>query len=375
MSWNAPCIVDDVDGTVFFFANAKWQLQCRKINHFSRDRGREVLAVSRRAMPAEGVFGDAAGECAAPATFPKNRNKHAHVPREEWRRLHPKPAVSGNEDTGDFGSHGGPRRPREVLGIERSQTQLDAANSGNLQLWGLPSVESYFELEDARLRSIQELDVFMRDGKNSPRNKHHECAKHHMKWGRSTHNCGECWLMKGNCVCSELTNCTPKIAPHRVVAYVHHLEFGRGNSSGCLIKRCLGGELLVAGLKEHEEKLQKICHENKGRIAVLWPRGTVEFGEILASVGGMERGAGGIDISAGSAGEDTCDSSPRDTPCDSPGRETPCDSSGRDTPSSNSPETSNSGWTFIAVDATWNCARKMVKRIPVSISHLPHFAD
>ena len=293
-----------------------------------------MLAVSRGAMPAEGVVGDAVEASTTPLSLPTKGDKHQqHIPRDEWRRLHPKPdgEVSGK---GDFGKHGGPRRSRVVLGKERSQAELEKASASNLTLWGLPSVEAYFELEDKRLEDKQKLDVFMRDSNNAPDEKHDACARHHIKWGRSTFNCDGCWLLKGTCICIELLSLeilSPQLSTNiKIVAYVHHQEYGRGNSTGALIEKCLNGEVLVAGLKSHESRLKEICDSNKGRIAVLLPRGTVEMGAILTSL----RNDSIHNI------EQTVS------------------------------EESQPVFTFIAVDGTWNCARKMIKRIPDDVPRI-----
>jgi hypothetical protein len=56
-----------------------------------------------------------------------------------------------------------------------------------------------------------------------------------------------------------------------VIVYLHHSEWGRGNSTGNLVRECLGGELFVSGLKQHEAALAELLERHKGRVAVLWP--------------------------------------------------------------------------------------------------------
>jgi hypothetical protein len=117
----------------------------------------------------------------------------------------------------------------------------------------------------------------------------------------------------------------------RVVVYAHHNEVARGNGSGNLVPACLPfGELLVAGLAEHEKRLAFLLRENTGRVAVLWPRGTMEAAEIKEMLSNdAKRGGIEADTSAN--------------------------------------EKNATGWTLIAIDATWNSARKMVSRIPSSV--------
>ena len=294
-------------------------------------------------MPAHPLPADAAGDADTPPAIARKQEKRAHVPREEWRRLHPKPPREKGSGDGDFGAKGGPARARLVGGILRSQAELEVASPRNLQLWGLDSVEAYFETEDRRASAKVSLDALMRDPDVSPERKHDASARHHVVWGRSTFACAKCWLLKGNCVCRFLSKaftapksgassqCSMRPPFVRVVVYAHHNEVARGNGSGNLVPACLPfGELLVAGLAEHEKRLAFLLRENTGRVAVLWPRGTMEAAEIkeMLSNGAVN---GGIEA---------------DTSAN---------------------EKNATGWTLIAVDATWNSARKMVSRIPSSV--------
>jgi len=306
-------------------------------------------------MPARPLPVDTAGDGDTPPTLARREEKRAHVPREEWRRLHPKPPrEKGSGD--DFGAKGGPARARLVRGVLRSQAELEVASPRNLKLWGLDSVEAYFETEDRRTQAKVSLDALLRNPEISPARKHDAAARHHVVWGRSTFACAECWLLKGNCVCRSLVKATkaaressersrvdrdrvtmsPPYA--RVVAYAHQNEVARGNSTGNLIPATLPfGELLVAGLAEHEARLENVLRENEGRVAVLWPRPTMAFAEIRERM----RDARETAISrTKSPAADSLDHVPVDA---------------------------RVGWTFVAVDATWNSARKMVSRIPASV--------
>ena len=301
-------------------------------------------------MPARSLPAAAAGDSDIPPTLARKEEKRAHVPREEWRRLHPKPPREKGSGDADFGANGGPARARLVRGVLRSQAELEAASPQNLKLWGLASVEAYFETVDRRTAAKVSLDALMRDPEVSPAEKHDAAARHHVVWGRSTFACAECWLLKGNCVCRSLVKATAaresserwtkkhatdrdrvSMSPPyaRVVTYAHQNEVARGNSTGNLIPATLPfGELLVAGLAEHEARLENVLRENEGRVAVLWPRPTMAFAEIRERM----RDA-----------RETADST------------------------NNRASDARVGWTFVAVDATWNSARKMVSRIPASV--------
>ena len=281
-------------------------------------------------MPAHPLPADAAGDADTPPAIARKQEKRAHVPREEWRRLHPKPPREKGSGDGDFGAKGGPARARLVGGILRSQAELEVASPRNLQLWGLDSVEAYFETEDRRASAKVSLDALMRDPDVSPERKHDASARHHVVWGRSTFACAKCWLLKGNCVCRFLSKRSMRPPFVRVVVYAHHNEVARGNGTGNLVPACLPfGELLVAGLAEHEARLSSLLREYAGRVAVLWPRGTMEAAEIKERVS-RDAARGGFEADDAN-------------------------------------EKNETGWMLVAVDATWNSARKMVSRIPSSV--------
>ena len=310
-------------------------------------------------MPGRPLPGAAAGDNDTSLTLMQKEEKRAHVPREEWRRLHPKPPREQGSGDADFGKKGGPARARLVRGVLRSRAELEAASPLNLKLWGLTSVEAYFEIEDRRAAAKVSLDALVRDPEVSPAEKHDAVARHHVVWGRSTFACAKCWLLKGNCACPHFvkatatrarasqSNAPPSMRPPyvRVVAYAHHHEVARGNSTGNLIPTCLPfGELLVAGLAEHEARLERILRESGGRVAVLWPRHTMPF----AAVGERLRDARANDAVAARDADANADA---DADAD------------------------DVGWTFVAVDATWNSARKMVSRIPASVPRVAVPAD
>ena len=321
-------------------------------------------------MPGRPLPGAAAGDNDTSLTLMQKEEKRAHVPREEWRRLHPKPPREKGSGDADFGKKGGPARARLVRGVLRSRAELEAASPLNLKLWGLTSVEAYFETEDRRAAAKVSLDALVRDPEVSPAEKHDAVARHHVVWGRSTFACAKCWLLKGNCVCRHFVKATatrgrsstsndarkhahggvpsqPSMRPPyvRVLAYAHHHEVARGNSTGVLIPSCLPfGELLVAGVAEHEARLERVLRESAGRVAVLWPRDTMGFAAVRER---LRDARANDEVAARGGGGDDDDDDDDET----------------------------FGWTFVAVDATWNSARKMVSRIPVSVPRVGVPAD
>ena len=264
----------------------------------------------------------------------KKGDKGKHIPRDVWRAMHPEAAAERDRARAaadpDFGMRGGPARGRMVGGVMRTQAELEVASPHNLRLWGLPSAEAYFDAEDARERDKRETDAFVRNPANAAADKHHVSALHHMRFGRSLYNCPKCWLAKGCCVCHTLT--AARLRPHRVAVYMHMHEYGRGSSTGNLIRECLGGELLVAGNRDHEDRLRRLCEERKGRVAVLWPRDAVDARDIA-----RDAPLAGADERARDDGDAT---------------------------------QTDDGWTFVAIDGTWNCARKMLARFPPGVARV-----
>jgi DTW domain-containing protein YfiP len=131
------------------------------------------------------------------------------------------------------------------------------------------------------------------------------------------------------CVCSALARRAPPNAssssapvPHRLALLMHHKEHGRASNTGCLLAPALGASIHVAGIIEQERALGAMLDAaGAGGAAVLWP------GEGAVSVEELR------DATPGAAWR--------------------------------------AGLLLVAVDATWSCARKMVKRLP---AHIPRVA-
>jgi len=113
----------------------------------------------------------------------------------------------------------------------------------------------------------------------------------------------------------------PQLPPLRVAVYMHQKEFGRASNTGCLLGT-LGARVYVAGIASDEASLLEALGSgaDAGACAVLWPgEGAVSLAELRAS-----------------------------TP----------------------PERWARGLTLVAVDATWACARRMLRRLPASAPRL-----
>ena len=247
----------------------------------------------------------------------------------------------------------GARARAQVNGVFRTTSELEAACPHNLRMWGLPSQEAYFAEEDERRRARAALQAVVRDPLVAPEAKHHAQASYHARWGHSTRSCRGCWLAAGHCVCARLVSVD--IAPHRVVVYAHHTEFGRGSSTGVLARACLGADVLVAGHRDHEAALARLCERNEGRVAVLWPRDAVDVREFVRNAAANERecARGGEEAIGSDRGDDGSAraAGARDVTqlCAGPGK---------------------GGFVFVAVDGTWQCARKMLARLPPGIARV-----
>ena len=292
-----------------------------------------------------------ASDGAPPSPLAKKGTTGAHVPKAQWRAMRPKPPRA--DASPDVGLLGGPARGREVNGVFRTTSELEAACPHNLRMWGLPSQEAYFAEEDERRRARAALQAVVRDPLVAPEAKHHAQASYHARWGHSTRSCRGCWLAAGHCVCARLVSVD--IAPHRVVVYAHHTEFGRGSSTGVLARACLGADVLVAGHRDHEAALARLCERNEGRVAVLWPRDAVDVREFVRNAAANERegACGGEEAIGSDRGDDGSAraAGARDVTqlCAGPGK---------------------GGFVFVAVDGTWQCARKMLARLPPGIARV-----
>ena len=85
-----------------------------------------------------------ASDDAAPFPLAKKGTTGAHVPKAAWRAMRPKPPRA--DASPDVGLLGGPARGREVNGVFRTTSELEAACPHNLRMWGLPSQEAYLSL-------------------------------------------------------------------------------------------------------------------------------------------------------------------------------------------------------------------------------------
>ena len=203
-------------------------------------------------------------------------------------------------------------------------------------------MKEYFAMEERRIRAKAALDAIVRDPTVPAEEKHHAAATYHVTAGRHIHNCRDCWLMRGLCVCDLLCKVpSARLEPHGVVAYLHHFEWGRGSSTGNLIRACLGGELFVTGERTHERALREMFEGNDGgkNVAILWPgEGSVDVRDVVREA--SRRSAEALGAGEGNAGEGSVGVGVG----------------------------GGGGVTFVAVDATWNSARKMMRRIPKHIT-------
>ena len=141
---------------------------------------------------------------------------------------------------------------------------------------------------------------------------------------RSYFKCRGCMLAPGLCVCSALARRATGVAgvpPHRLAVLMHHKEHGRASNTGCLLAPALGARIHVAGVAADEEALLADITAAGPACAILWPgEDSVSIAELRESI---------------------------------------------------APEAWQSGLLLIAIDGTWSCARKMVKRVP---PHVPRLA-
>ena len=179
--------------------------------------------------------------------------------------------------------------------------------------------EQYVEKLEQHKAARTAFEAVLADGSALSRPQRHDAeAGFHLAWGRPFLKCANCWLLPGLCVCSRLH--TVSLAPHRVALLLHHKEAGRSSNTGILLTKALGASLHVSGLLAHEEALHASLAASPAA-CVLWPgEGALSVEEWRASL---------------------------------------------------APGAFEAGCTVVAVDATWGCARRMVKRIP---AHIPRIS-
>ena len=184
-----------------------------------------------------------------------------------------------------------------------------------LQLTGAQYAEKLGQQRAARAA----LEAVLADASTLSRPQRHDVeAAFHLAYGRPFLKCPSCWLLPGLCVCSRLH--AVSLAPHHVALLVHHKEAGRSSNTGILLTKALSASLHVSGLTEHEDALHARLAASPAA-CVLWP------GEGALTVEQWKEGL--------------------------------------------PPGAFEAGCTVVAVDATWGCARRMVKRIP---AHVPRIS-
>ena len=153
----------------------------------------------------------------------------------------------------------------------------------------------------------------------------------------------------------------------------------------------------MLGHRDHEAALKEMCETNKGRVAVLWPGDAAidardiaremplfsAAGDVSGSGSGSGSWGGGEGASgsgngstgggvrdAGSGASSSGGASSR-VYGDDDGTASKVAALGSGGGSGDGAGTgAGVGYTFIAVDATWNCARKMIRRLPRDIPHV-----
>jgi DTW domain-containing protein YfiP len=91
-----------------------------------------------------------------------------------------------------------------------------------------------------------------------------------VKYGKTLFSCPHCWLLPGLCICGRLE----KVALQNtsVICSVHNLEWGKASNSGAIASlSCEGGQVLLRGHVEHDERLQAAFEDTSSTVAVLFP--------------------------------------------------------------------------------------------------------
>lgn len=170
-------------------------------------------------------------------------------------------------------------------------------------------------------RAVYEAALYSPETSTAER--HNLAAQFATTHGKAAFKCPGCWLLPGCCVCAKLTR--GSTAPHQLGLYLHHKEHGRGSNTGVLLCTTLGAEMYVSGREDDEKALAARLEEAGPSACVLWPGDeSLSLAEFMAQIP-EERRAEGV--------------------------------------------------FMLAMDATWGSARKMVNRLPPTLTKVKLDAD
>jgi DTW domain-containing protein YfiP len=76
--------------------------------------------------------------------------------------------------------------------------------------------------------------------------------------------CRRCWLINEVCICSQAKPIHPSQFQHRLIIYMHYIEYARSSNTGALPQVCMSSEnikVLVKGIPSDDCEMEKICLE------------------------------------------------------------------------------------------------------------------
>ncbi|KAF6251607.1 DTW domain-containing protein [Scenedesmus sp. NREL 46B-D3] len=134
---------------------------------------------------------------------------------------------------------------------------------------GISSVAEYIANRKERLRQKDELLAYLAQPDVSGTDKGHARCAYLLHNGKLPFQCRHCFLLPGNCVCGRVRKFAPRT---KVVISMHPDEWGKGSNTGCLCAASLaGGEMLMRGHKQHDDQLQALLDDPAFTCAMLWP--------------------------------------------------------------------------------------------------------
>lgn len=151
------------------------------------------------------------------------------------------------------------------------QQDWDHSGLSGLQLSerGISSVEEYIANCKERLRQKDELLAYLARPDVSGEDKGYARCAYLLRNGKLPFQCRQCFLLPGNCVCGRVAKFTPCT---KLVVSMHPDEWGKGSNTGCLAAASLAGAaMLMRGHKEHDEQLQALLEDPAYTCAMLWP--------------------------------------------------------------------------------------------------------
>jgi DTW domain-containing protein YfiP len=157
------------------------------------------------------------------------------------------------------------------------------------------TVEEYEAKRQQRLADRAVLDaVIHRKDVEGPVKQHTRCS-YILRWGRTLFQCERCWLLPGNCICGRLQQFNTDT---HIALFVHHDEWRKGSNTGCITHLSLSNsQMRMRGYQPHDQAIAALLADPTYTVAVLWPGANAVTPQQLQQVA-QEKSGGRVAIIA-----------------------------------------------------------------------------